>query len=114
MRRYVIDIDFSSEPIVQYIETFEQSFYPVFFHHKTSYRHHLGYGAKEKAYSEFLNIVIDEDQKSVSVERDLKATLILFYYYQGGRLIISSDYSYFVQRLDLKSMIDQDYLKLFL
>ncbi len=114
MRRYVIDIDFSAENIVRYIETFEQDFYPVFFINQNKHSYHLGYGDKNKEYSEFLDIVIDEEQKLVTVERDLKSTLILFYYYKDGRLIISSDYNYFAQTLDLKNMIDEDYLKLFL
>lgn len=61
-----------------------------------------------------MEISIDTTHKTVSVERDVKATLILFYYFYEQRLIISSDYNYFAQQLDLRGTINQDYLKLML
>lgn len=61
-----------------------------------------------------MEINIDTTHKTVSVERDVKATLILFYYFHELRLIISSDYNYFAQQLDLRNTINQDYLKLML
>jgi hypothetical protein len=112
MRRYVIDIDFSSENIISYLETFEQQFYPVFFKNEIKEWLHLWYWNKLKEYSEFLDIIIDQKWKKVVLERDIKATLILFCYFDKSRLIISSDYNYFAQHLDLKNMINEDFLKL--
>lgn len=112
MRRYIIDIDFTKDNIIKYIETFEQKFYPCFFTQEIENWLHLWYGNKHAEYSEFMNIIIDEKNKSVTIERDLKATLILFCYFQNSRLIISSDYNYFAQHLDLKTMINENFLKL--
>lgn len=112
MRRYIIDIDFAKENIVSYIETFEQNFYPVFFQKRSGKKIFLWYWDKHKEYSEFLDIVIDEADTSVTIERDVKSTLILFCYFDNHRLIISSDYNYFAQHLDLKNMINEDFLHL--
>ncbi len=114
MRRYVLDIDFSLENILRYQETFTQDFYPCFFVREQTNGWVFGYGEKDKAYSEFMEINIDTTHKTVSVERDVKATLILFYYFHEQRLIISSDYNYFAQQLDVRNTINQDYLKLML
>lgn len=114
MRRYIIDIDFTSIELIRYIETFDQDFYPVFFRHKTLSGYNLWYWDKNQQYCEFLDIIIDCKQRTVLIERDLKATLILFYYFHDTRLIISSDWTYFAEQLPLWDMLDSDYIKLFL
>ena len=114
MRRYVIDIDFASDRFVRYVETFTQEHYPVFFVQKTKQWYHLGYGDKALLHSEYLDIVIDTERKQVIVDRDLKATLILYYYFHNQRLIITSDYNYFLEHIDIQKNINRDYIQLFL
>lgn len=114
MRRFVLDIDFSKADIIKYVEFFQQTFYPQTYHFQSQQLVSLGYGDKSKKYGEFLDIIIDLRDKKISIERDLKGTLILFYYYLNGRLIITSDYHYFTQQLDLKNMINSDFLKMIL
>lgn len=101
MRKYVIDIDFSKTNVINNIETIEQDFYPVFFYDNENPNFvTLWYGNKEIQHSEYLTIDIDLLQKTLIMDRDLKGTLILFYYFQDSRLIISSDYTYFSEHLN--------------
>lgn len=100
MRRFVIDIDFSKTNLINNIETIEQDFYPVFFYNDENPNFiALWYGNKEIQHSEYLTIEIDLSQKTLIIDRDLKWTLILFYYFQDHRLIISSDYTYFSEHI---------------
>lgn len=112
MRRFVLDIDFSKTDMIKYLEFFQQNSYPETYQFRSQQLVSWGYGDKNRKFSEFLDITVDQYNKKVSIERDLKGTLILFYYYSGNRLIITSDYNYFAQQLDLKNMINYDFLKL--
>lgn len=112
MRRLVVDVDFSQSEILHYRETFEQTFYPVFYCKDRAKSVSLWYGDKDVQHSEFLDITIDKANRTVCIERDLKSSLIVWYYFHQQRLIISSDYNYFAQQLDLLHSIDETMLKL--
>jgi len=108
MNKLFLEIDFAEVGLkILKKQLYQRKVFPVFFENISTDKTEIGYGDRKS--NEFFLITINFTTAEVSVERDVKSTLVLYYKFLKNRLIISSEISDFASGLSLE-VIDINYI----